>query len=58
MPQLTVSDKFISIIVSDPSAALRFQFWAEDHLHLRGTMLTIFVDEPEFPLEFWSRLLL
>jgi hypothetical protein len=55
---MMISGRFISVIVPDPAAALKFQFWVEDGLHLRGLTVAIFVDEPGFPLEFWSKVLL
>ncbi len=58
MAQITISDGFVSIVASSPLSALRIQIWAENYISTRGIILAIFVDEPEFPLEFWSKILL
>ena len=58
MFQITISDRFMSVITPDPIAALRIQMWAEDHLAGQGMTLSIFVREPGYPLEFWNRIFL
>lgn len=57
MFQITISDQFVSIIAPDPMSALKLQMWAEDNLDYEGMVLTIFVDQPGFPREFWNRII-